>query len=104
MPAPPSAERPTTGVERTPASAWNVHAMHPVRASSAYTIPFRLPTKTRLPTIVTWDPGADARAYPIPFRLPTKTRLPRMGTGDPEADTPGKPKAHLSVSRGMSPA
>src|SRR5262249_49881944 len=41
---------PTTGVERTPASASKAHTMQPDFASSAYTTPLRLPTYARFPT------------------------------------------------------
>src|SRR5215831_246505 len=66
---------PTTGVERTPASASNAHTMQPDFASSAYTTPLRLPTYARLPATLTCDP---------------------------DADTPGIPKAHFSLRRGTA--
>ena len=62
---------------RTPPSALKVQCVQPVFASSEYTMPLVVPTKTRPAATVGW-PDAD--------------------------DTPGKPKAHFNVSFGTCAA
>ncbi len=71
------ASRTTLIAVRTPPSALNVQCVHPVFASSEYTMPLTLPTNTR----------------------------PAATVGCPDAAVePGNPNAHFKVSFGTSAA
>ena len=69
--------RPMVTAARTLAAAGKYQWMQPVEASSAYTLPLWLPTKTRPPTTVGWASAATS---------------------------PGKPNAHFSFRRGTCAA